>query len=829
MKGRSRVATRALRILLIAGMLLTMLPSIAAAQVTQGIHGVVTSDSDPAVAIEGAIVYAENADSSLSASTTTGPGGSYELALPAGTYTIEFFADGHVPEEAPSVIIIENQLTHLNAALTPIVPVVSGTVTEADSGDPIEGVNVEALQFDAEEKDWVSRAHVFTDAQGAYTFTTANLPEGTYRIGTAQDTYAGVLYASRYYAGASSVTTVADAADVIVDRQDPLTGIDIQLTAPAVPPALSGRVICAAAQMPMPYTTVSIEGGPSTITDMNGVYSFAELEPGTYDVTFTRVGFLPETLSVTIESGVPQVLDVELVVDPETVGKIYGLVRDASNNEPLDQVEIIVNNGWTSVETTTDGSYGVVVPESTHQLVFVKAGYETSTAMVPVGPAEHVRFDVLLEPDLTPTTGTLRGVVHGPNHMPLAGVTVSIDNGSPSVVTNAQGEFFFADLPAEDHTVHFMADGYVTAHRDITIVAGQETELPTVVLEAEPTPPAAPVDRVSGDNRYTGAVAMARDAFDTSATAGTQWGDIRHIVIASGEDRAAADPLAAAGLSGAYDAPLFLVSRSGVPTAVKRAIDEIVDQAAGQVTIHIVGGPVSVPDARINEIRTYVNAGAKLTSERLLASGDRYDMAGAIAIRMAELLGEPEVVLLANGADPSKFFDALALSPIAAAQGYPILLVSRDDVPDGTLDALDEIAPDPGALDIVIGGGTATVSQEIEDIFEEVLGAGDDVVRWSGPTRYATALAIADGAVSRGWLSRDIVGAAAKLPDALSGGAAVGLEGGVLVLTESTRLTPATRDWLVTHAHDIDRVIVFGGSTSVPSSVVQAINASVAP
>ena len=34
---------------------------------------------------------------------------------------------------------------------------------------------------------------------------------------------------------------------------------------------------------------------------------------------------------------------------------------------------------------------------------------------------------------------------------------------------------------------------------------------------------------------------------------------IHHVIIASGRDQAAADPLAASGLAGVYDAPLLLV------------------------------------------------------------------------------------------------------------------------------------------------------------------------------------------------------------------------------------------------------------------------------
>ena len=71
-------------------------------------------------------------------------------------------------------------------------------------------------------------------------------------------------------------------------------------------------------------------------------------------------------------------------------------------------------------------------------------------------------------------------------------------------------------------------------------------------------------------DRYTTAIDIAREAYPG-------WYGIDTIIIASGDDRASADPLAASGMCWAYDAPLFLVSKDGPPHAVKDAIAEIVD------------------------------------------------------------------------------------------------------------------------------------------------------------------------------------------------------------------------------------------------------------
>jgi putative cell wall-binding protein len=315
--------------------------------------------------------------------------------------------------------------------------------------------------------------------------------------------------------------------------------------------------------------------------------------------------------------------------------------------------------------------------------------------------------------------------------------------------------------------------------------------------------------RISGANRYDVAVNVAREAYGA-------WSGVTHIVIASGEDRAAADPLSAAGLCGVYDAPLFTIRSTSVPAVVKAAVKEIAAKAkadgSGPVTVHIVGGTGSVPDARYTDLVSYVGSAGTLAKDRILATGTRYDLAAAIARRMKDVTGfAPATVLIANGADANTFFDPLALSPIAAARHYPILLVTRTAVPSATKNAISSF----GSPRVIIGGGPATVYDSVKT----TLGAE----RWYGPNRYSTAVAIANHAMAEGWLTESTVGIAAKLPDALTGGSMVGKQGGVLLVTRSDILSTETGNFLASHKADIDTCYVFGGTASVPSTTLGAI------
>ena len=104
-----------------------------------------------------------------------------------------------------------------------------------------------------------------------------------------------------------------------------------------------------------------------------------------------------------------------------------------------------------------------------------------------------------------------------------------------------------------------------------------------------------------------------------------------------------------------------------------------------------------------------------------------------------------------------------------------------------------------------------------------ILERGTD--RWSGPDRYSTATDIATNAVDSGWLSDRTVGVAAKLPDALTGGAMVGCDGGPLVITDGANLTSVTGSWLSANKSKVSSCYVFGGEKSMTPRVRSQIEA----
>jgi putative cell wall-binding protein len=173
-----------------------------------------------------------------------------------------------------------------------------------------------------------------------------------------------------------------------------------------------------------------------------------------------------------------------------------------------------------------------------------------------------------------------------------------------------------------------------------------------------------------------------------------------------------------------------------------------------------------------------------------LAGDDRYETAAAVSA--AHFAPGVPVTYVATG---TQFPDALAGGAAAADAGGPVLLVARDAVPEATATELDRLAP----ARIVLLGGPNAVSEQVRVRLQEH--TSGEVVRLSGPDRYATAAAISRAAFAPG--VRDVhLTTGAGFADALAAGPAAGVDRSSVLLVapgalpaptaeELTRLRPA--------------------------------------
>jgi putative cell wall-binding protein len=186
-----------------------------------------------------------------------------------------------------------------------------------------------------------------------------------------------------------------------------------------------------------------------------------------------------------------------------------------------------------------------------------------------------------------------------------------------------------------------------------------------------------------------------------------------------------------------------------------------------------------------------------------VAGSDRYSTAAALSqLRFRSA----STVFVATGAS---FPDALAGSPAAAEANGPILLTGRDTLPTATARELDRLNPSR----IVILGGTSAVSARVATQLRSYAGTVD---RWWGGNRYETAAAISRAAFGVG-VPVAYLATGSNFPDALSGGALAGRNGGPILLVARDSIPAATATELARLRPQ--RIVILGGTAVISDTV----------
>lgn len=88
-------------------------------------------------------------------------------------------------------------------------------------------------------------------------------------------------------------------------------------------------------------------------TDLNGLYEAGILTPGTYQVTFSKVGYYPQTISVNLSENNVTTLSVALEPIPVFILKV--IVKDAGTNNPIVGADLILSGSLTSDTAASNG------------------------------------------------------------------------------------------------------------------------------------------------------------------------------------------------------------------------------------------------------------------------------------------------------------------------------------------------------------------------------------------------------------------------------------------------------------------------------------------
>jgi hypothetical protein len=317
------------------------------------------------------------------------------------------------------------------------------------------------------------------------------------------------------------------------------------------------------------------------------------------------------------------------------------------------------------------------------------------------------------------------------------------------------------------------------------------------------------VTRLAGPNRWDTAIAIAASTFPG-------WAGVTDIVVACGEDRAMADPLSAAGLAGAYEAPILLVpsvmSKGALPASIEGTIVAIRNANGGRVNIHVIGGTAVVPTAVYSRLDALNGPGTM----RRVAGADRYTTSVQVANAIVGAVGIGNVpgVLVANGMDTRAFPDALAAAPASAATHRPLLLVRTTGVPADVYTSLTTTFA--GKPRLVVNSQTW-----VTEAVRTIVGASARIA--TSADRVAAAVQIAQYACGAGWLDEERICVANTLPDSLSGGGAMGYLRAPIVYTNATALPSATQSFIAASGEQVDTVYALGGTAVISEGVLSTL------
>jgi hypothetical protein len=233
----------------------------------------------------------------------------------------------------------------------------SGTVTDAETGNPIEGARVVTSKAEGG-----GAAEDFTDVDGKYTLPDLGLSSGIqgFPAGTEPNAPRNTTVSATFdYFGAPDPEPYwfANAETTLTEGEDQV--LDIEMIPVCADASVSGLVVNAATLEPLEGVDI-FAAGLRTLTDAQGRYHVTGIRPGfnndprNTSVIARKTGFFDATIDITTYCG------AELVVDFGRpfggFGTVVGTVTDLDSGDPLP--DVFVGTAWgDSTTTASDGTY----------------------------------------------------------------------------------------------------------------------------------------------------------------------------------------------------------------------------------------------------------------------------------------------------------------------------------------------------------------------------------------------------------------------------------------------------------------------------------------
>lgn len=390
--------------------------------------------------------------------------GAYTITnLSPGNYTVQFSLNNYQTISQTKTVVTNASIT-ADAALQLQVGSVTGVITNAQTGSPLSGATVTALQGATQI------ASTTSGANGSYTLP--SLPVGTYTI--------------------SAVGTNFQTAQTVV-IVIPNASTTVNLSLQPIPGIVSGFITDATTTNPISGASVSVlQNGiviGSSLSLANGSYTISGLVPGSYTLVVSATNYQGASQPVTVSSNATTTASVALQASP---GGISGFVLTAITSVPISGATVDVLSGSTVLASTTtaaNGSYTIsgLAPAASGVYTFRASATNFQTSTTTAAIVANVTTPVSFS--LSPQPGSLTGTItNSQNGAAVSGANVQILQGlvvAGSAITNSSGSYTISGLAPGSYTVSISASNYQATTRSTNISANATT---TVNVALVPSP-----------------------------------------------------------------------------------------------------------------------------------------------------------------------------------------------------------------------------------------------------------------------------------------------------------------------------------------------------
>ena len=298
--------------------------------------------------------------------------------------------------------------------------------------------------------------------------------------------------------------------------------------------------------------------------------------------------------------------------------------------------------------------------------------------------------------------------------------------------------------------------------------------------------------RLAGQTRYETAKIIAESY---------QSGKVQNVVISTGTGFA--DALSASVLAHEKSAPILLVDAT--VSGSQDAYDYITQHLDSTGTVYITGGTGVIN----KEFETKLNT-LGFNNIIRIAGYDRYET----SYQLANSLSSSSTVVIASG---ESYPDALSISSFAANKGWPILLTTKDVLPQVMKNYLSEKKPSK----VYIIGGTGVISDNVKSQISGIL-PQVSIERLAGQDRFDTNAIIAQ--TFKPSPSTIYVATGYGFADALAGSSLAAKNGDPIMFVDpSTSTLPKSiaNYFKQLYANNLNpNLVVFGGTSVVPNEVL---------